>query len=235
MERQVKRARRALEDGTFATVSSCVVALSDERGGTPRAGCAVFATSTDIALTCFHCIKEGATEIFGVTPSGQRIDFTVGNHDEGLDYAVLHVTKDERPQNQRTFLELSNDSVAVSEELLVIGFQLGIMEELGTHFRLSAGLAKAWVMKASEHHFLLQTTTFKGDSGAAVVLSDGRLVGIVAEGINEAAERVQQLEATTTDDATQQRLAQAEESIDYLVSACGTGSLALKVSAIVLH
>ena len=65
-----------------------------------------------------------------------------------------------------------------------------------------------------------------GDSGAALILSDGRLIGMHTEGVNHMRERIRQAE--TVED----RLSSVEQSLDTAIESVAQGAIALLMSAL---
>lgn len=75
----------------------------------------------------------------------------------------------------------------------------------------------------SKRLFLYQSNTYTGDSGAAVILADGVVVGVHREGVNAAKARTEQ------EDSLDERMAEVEHSVDSLVKNTSSGSIATYV------
>ena len=88
-------------------------------------------------------------------------------------------------------------------------------------------MSQATITKVSRHHFLYQSSTYAGDSGGALTLADGNVIGMHLEGINACRER--RRTATTTSD----KLKQCEDSIDGLIEGTAQGCLGLLSHVIV--
>lgn len=92
---------------------------------------------------------------------------------------------------------------------------------------LSIGVFKGEIAKLYPRHFVYQCPSFAGDSGGAIVLRDGRAVGIHQETVIQARERIKQADLDV--DA---RLESVEASVDELIRSLSSGSIGLQLSAI---
>ncbi len=119
----------------------------------------------------------------------------------------------------------------------MLSFQAAVQAELDASFAIAISFVKAAVSKTSKQHMLLQTATFRGDSGAAIVLADGKLVGMSIAGINAAKERIRCLVEVETTEAgnsnAELRLLAIEKSVDSLVGNLAQGSMAVLAGAFV--
>lgn len=92
-------------------------------------------------------------------------------------------------------------------------------------FSRRLGFTKATTIVLSEHerHLFYHCPTFAGDSGAALIVENGRLVGIHQEGIN-------QLRARLEREEVEDRLKEVEGSVDQILrGGLSQGSMALLV------
>lgn len=112
------------------------------------------------------------------------------------------------------------------EDLVLTGYRIGI-EEDAPHFSRCLGFTKASSIAFSVHrrHLFYQCPTYAGDSGAALLLKDGCLIGIHQEAVNALRERL------AHEKTIKGRLTAAEESIDQIVS----GGLAQGGCALLSH
>ena len=65
-----------------------------------------------------------------------------------------------------------------------------------------------------------------GDSGAALILSSGRVIGMHTEGVNHMRERKRQAETT------EERLTSVEQSLDTAIESVAQGAIALLMTAL---
>ena len=124
-------------------------------------------------------------------------------------------------------LTLIDNKPALGTQFIVAGYNLGIAEELEVDsFTLDVGIMQGTVVKVSTNHFLYQSMTFGGDSGSALTLVGGNVIGLHLAGVNEARERLEQM-ATLKD-----RLNEVENSVDSLIKGTAHGCLGLLAGAI---
>ena len=98
-------------------------------------------------------------------------------------------------------------------ELVLAGYRIGV-EKYVQMFSRKLGFTKADTITLSNQnkHLFFRCTTFAGDSGTALILKDGDLVGIHQEAISALRERLQHAKLV------QDRLTEAEKSIDAVLS-----------------
>ena len=106
---------------------------------------------------------------------------------------------------------------------------IGIQDDLkNLDPNLSVGVFKGEISKLYPRHFVYQCPSFAGDSGGAVVLKNGRVVGIHQETVIQARERIQRRVALDTDS----RLESVDASVDELLGSLSSGSIGLQLNAI---
>lgn len=228
----IVRSKRALPEEIEARCVGSVVLLLDKRGGV-GVGCAIFLSATT-AVTCHHNVAgfEGR-DIHGVLDDGTRLVLRVQqaeDDEKALDICAL-VVHGPDPRTEKLFVELSESVPRRGESAVVLSFQIGIHEDLDDSFAVSVGFVVSSVVKVSKHHLLLHSATFRGDSGAAVVLSDGKLVAMNIAGVNAAKERLREREDAEEDEAVKARLVAVEQSVDSLVADLAQGSVAVRAAA----
>ena len=143
-----------------------------------------------------------------------------------LDSAFLecaHYSSSFLPRYQGSLRKLL-DSAAV-QQMMLCTFKLGIEEDL-PEFRRYMTVWQAYGVDGGKHgnHLLFQCPAWAGDSGSALLVQDGQLVGIHLETVNALKER---LRLSTDFD---ERLGAIESSIDELVSSAAHGCVALLAS-----
>lgn len=112
-------------------------------------------------------------------------------------------------------------------DLVLAGFCIGI-EEYAPMFRRRLGFTKAAGITVSLHarHLFYDCPTFAGDSGAALILKDGQLVGIHQEAVSALRERIEHAKVLR-----EARLPEVEQSIDAILS----GGLSQGCCALMSH
>ena len=94
-----------------------------------------------------------------------------------------------------------------------------------TDYIHSARQASIFNVSKRKHHAIYTAPTWSGDSGAALVLKNGKVVGIHVEGVNAAKELIAQKESVD------ERLTDVELSLASLVKSTATGAVALLSTA----
>ena len=152
--------------------------------------------------------------------NGQAIKLRVHIRSADYDYALLNF------DGIHTHLEINNEhpETLISRRVALCAFQIGIAEHLPEFHTSSMGVMPASIVKVSrqQHHLVLQSDTWPGDSGGAVVLHDGCLVGIHLEGVNSLREKFEQQKVD-------QRLTEAEESLASAAQSVAMGCICLHV------
>ena len=108
----------------------------------------------------------------------------IGTSSKKYDYALLHCSVDTHSDHLMVRqLQSSSTDELIGALLTLCPFQAGIQNELvdfrqGTH--LEIGLMPAYGCKLSNkrHHLLYDVRSWNGDSGAALVLFEGEVVGM---------------------------------------------------------
>ena len=150
--------------------------------------------------------------------TGMKSLVTLAKRRGELDFAILEAAMD------HPFIALTDSNNLRGRHLVLASFRIGIAE-YAPMFERRLGFCPASGVTTSPHghHLFYICTTFAGDSGAALLLKDGKLVGLHVEIANVARER---LESMKTD--LKGRLGQVEESLDAIVSGgFGQGAVAV--------
>ena len=103
--------------------------------------------------------------------------------------------------------------------LALCAFQTAIQEH-APEFGCRMGVMPATAVRVSPHerHLLYACTTYAGDSGGALLMHDGQLVGIHLEFVNALRENLARKVDVT------ERLTDVEESLDELMAGAGQGT-----------
>ena len=150
--------------------------------------------------------------------------------DHRLDYCILRTVPGEA--SLPNFLEISTAPLQTGRNCILAAFQIGIQDDL-KYLKyldpdLSVGIFKGEISKLYPRHFVYQCPSFVGDSGGAVVLKNGKVIGIHQETVIQARERIQHGEDLDAD----ARLESVEASVDELLRSLSSGSIGLQLSAI---
>jgi hypothetical protein len=168
----------------------------------------------DSALTSVWCKLSGSESVFELSVaacSGPDRDIAL------LKSAVL--------RQEKKWLELSQCPPSVGGNVVLAGFQIGIHEEIKDTFNLRLGVNATNIISCSAHHLLYSTTSFEGDSGSALALRNGKVVGIHQETVNQHKRR-------TSIDTPEDRLKAVEDSVDSLIRSASEGQIGLQAVAI---
>ncbi len=165
---------------------------SDSNGsGYSSVGVGMFVTESK-AVTAAHNLspdqREGSPVSVVLPEAEEELLLKVLVRDDDLDVAVLKYAG----QHEHLDVYKGPISTLVGQRLCLCTFILGIEEELDEFSRSVAVLA-AYVNKESKHgnHFVYQCSTWPGDSGAALVMRNGELVGVHVAGVNSLKEKVE--------------------------------------------
>ena len=183
------------------------------------------------AVTADHNLAPDApcgTRVFGrvidCASAVTELTFNVVVRDKQRDVALLHCLEGKHTD----FLEPITDDAdcLVTGNMALCSFQCGIHEEL-PEFSHSMGVFHALCSKISTNktHALYQSVSWPGDSGAALLLYDGLLVGIHLCVVNDLAELIDQeqsLDDTVSDLAS---------SVRALIAGTSHGCVALLAGA----
>lgn len=184
-------------------------------------GVAVFVGGSR-AITVDHNLGDAAvgSSLHLYNPSERKgLQVRVAARSAEFDYAVLEYGGT-YPHHLQLYTGSPGDLRGL--RLALCAFQLGIQEEV-PEFAISMGVMSAAGVKLSkrEHHLIYTSETWPGDSGAALVMRDGQLVGLHVAGVNalcESFDRKCDLE---------ERLSVVEESLEQAARSVATGCIAL--------
>ena len=213
----------------YERLTSAVCFFQDEAGKPIGAG---FAVSETVIFSVEHNFVEpavGKEVICRLGKPNKHVirQLVISKVDSRLDYCVLHTVAGEAPLP--AFLEISTSPLKPGKQCILAAFQIGIQDDM-KHLDpdLSVGVFRGEIAKLYPRHFVYQCPSFAGDSGGAVVLKDGRVVGIHQETVIQARERIQN-GATLDMDS---RLESVEASVDDLIRSLSSGSIGLQLNAI---
>ena len=142
--------------------------------------------------------------------------------DKHLDYCILEIIGD------HTFTEwLETDvspNLTLTTPVFLAAYQIGIQERLDEYeMGVTLGITSGTIVRRGNRHVVHSCASFKGDSGGAIVISNGKVIGLHIAAVNEAKEL---LDVTSVD------FGSVADSINQLCDAQSSGSVALLVSAI---
>jgi hypothetical protein len=213
-----ERATSIIDERTLSVVSQAVFALSVENKFHPIGVC--FFISPDVAISCAHNFMDSSAGDFVWVKNGPKpkLKMRIMEVDTSLDIAVLSRVSGSGILHH---LSLAESIPALGSQFIVASYNIGIMEEL-VEFKLSLGVAQGNVVKVSDNHFVYQSMTHGGDSGAALTLNGGKVIGMHLSGVNEARERLQMNEPSADE-----RIREVESSIDGLIQGTSHGCVGL--------
>lgn len=187
-------------------------------------GIGVFVTRKK-AVTAKHnlgSLSKGST-VQANFELGSTMQMTIVSLGQHFDYAILE-SETEHDAHLDTFK--GDFEKLAGTDLILCGFLIGIKEHL-PEFSLRVKAMKASVMDVSQnkHHILYGTIAFPGDSGGALVVWDGQLVGIHIDGVNALQaqyEREKSLDVMVED---------MQDSLENLACSVSDGFVGLLVNA----
>lgn len=213
----------------YEKLTGAVCFFSDEENKPIGAG---FAVSGTTVYSVAHNFPESAVGMkllcrFGKPNQNFVRQLRISAVDHRLDYCILRTIPGEA--NLPNFLEISTAPLQTGRNCILAAFQIGIQDDLKyLDPDLSVGIFKGEISKLYPRHFVYQCPSFAGDSGGAIVLKNGKVIGIHQETVIQARERIQHGEDLDTD----ARLESVEASIDELLRSLSSGSIGLQLSAI---
>ena len=160
--------------------------------------------------------------IHGKPSANKRYNLQVVQLDKHLDYCILEIIGD------HTFTEwLETDvscNLTLTTPVFLAAYQIGIQERLDEYeMGVTLGITSGTIVRRGNRHVVHSCASFKGDSGGAIVISNGKVIGLHIAAVNEAKEL---LDVTSVD------FGSVADSINQLCDAQSSGSVALLVSAI---
>jgi S1-C subfamily serine protease len=158
--------------------------------------------------------------------SKQKLQLLVMDKDTKLDYAVLAAATESTHFSTHLPLYRGSSVSLVGQQLAMCAFQLGVHEELPEWSPSSLGVMPATGVKLSkqEHHLFYTSDTWPGDSGGALVMYNGELVGLHVCGVNALKERYERMRSVEA------RLTAVEESLESAARSVASGCVALLAS-----
>ena len=152
----------------------------------------------------------------------RRYNLQVVKLEQRLDYCILEIIGD------HTFTEWLETDVSpkltLTTPVFLAAFQIGIQESLDEYkMGVSMGITTGIIVRRGNRHVVHSCDSFKRDSGGAIVISNGKVIGLHMAAVNEAKEL---LDVTSVD------FGSVADSINQLCDAQSSGSVALLVSAI---
>lgn len=223
------RIGRVLSEDAFLLAQRCVFALSSASRGEP-AGVGVLCGSAGSAVTACRNLRGAVTGslVYGkVFPSAGensapvQLTLKIVHFNPELDYAILHVVK---PRAYPHFLPCYTGplgGVTGGAALALCAFPWAIQEDLlDEQFSSGLGVMSANGVRLSPHarHLLYSCITYAGDSGGALLLQDGELVGVHLDFANALREALARRASVDV------RLSGVEGSLAALVAGAGQGT-----------
>ncbi|CAK4296009.1 unnamed protein product [Aphanomyces euteiches] len=188
-------------------------------------GMGVFFSPT-LAVTCDHNLASKHTigSMVTLAMRNEVMDAVeVVARNSTLDFAILKASE---PKSFIAPWNGSPNSLESRYDLVLASFRIGI-DEYQAPYKGKLGFAPAACIAISHHkrHIMYSCPTYAGDSGAALIVKDGFLIGIHLETINALREEIERKKVI------KDRLNDVEESLDMIVRS----GLAQWWSALLVH
>jgi hypothetical protein len=221
--------QRAVEDSDYfislhvqEQVETAVFVILDEDEDHTGVGMGAFFSPT-LAVTCDHNLTEEHTvgSVVSLALKDEVANVVVAARNSELDFAIL------KSSSPRSFIPPwnGNPDHLKGRRLVLASFRLGIAEYDVTNDQL--GFAPAFGVCVSRHkrHIAYNCETYAGDSGAALLIKDGFLVGIHLATANALREELDRKKVI------KDRLTDVEESLDNIARS----GLAQGCSGLLVH
>ena len=193
-----------------------------------------FFVSDRVAFTVAHNLtlfRRGSNVFgrYGKPFENVRLQFKLVAYDKEVDYAQLVLHSVSPSDFVPTYLPLRSELPPITTRCHLLTYSLGIRADmLLLDQSYSMGIFPAAIARHHPRHFLFDSTAWCGDSGAALILADGMVVGMHLESVNQFREFHRQRQADV-DDA---RLNDVEQSIVSLTGGSAHGFIGLKASVL---
>jgi Trypsin-like peptidase domain len=196
----------------FAVSNSRVYTTANHWEEEDDEGATYFAVAVGDKVECIH----------GKPSANKRYNLQVVKLDQHLDHCILKIIGD------HTFTEWLETNVSPNLTLTAPVFfalyQIGIRERLDEYeMGVTLGITTGTIVRRCNRHVVHSCASFNGDSGGAIVISNGKVILLHMAAVNEAKEL---LDVTSVD------FGSVADSINKLCDAQSSGSVALLVSAI---
>lgn len=218
-----------LGDGVYSKLTRAVCFFRHDENSPIGSGFAISPTRVYSVAHNFADPALGSKVICHFGKPNQRIirRATISSVDTCMDYCTLDIVDGE--VNLPDHLEVSTDPLEPGKNCILAAFQIAIQQDLkDLDPDLSIGVFKGEIAKLYPRHFVYQCPSFAGDCGGAIVLRNGRAVGIHLETVIQARERIQHGFDLDTD----AQLESVEASVDELIRSLSSGSIGLQLAAI---
>jgi len=191
------------------------------------------------AVTASHNVKN--PQDMEPTPAGTEVKGVFGSPHEGktvflavtadypkLDICCLRLVACEPAGFVPVFLPLDLTPVDVSTPAWLLSYQTGLANDLKDRFNLAMHHVRAEFMAdPNPRHLLYSCLAWPGDSGSALILANGKVVGLHIETVNHFEERKRLAGANS-----KARLTDIEKSIDMLIRGSAHGYIAVNAQAL---
>ena len=175
-------------------------------------GATYFAVAVGDKVECIH----------GKPSANKRYNLQVVKLDEHLDYCILAIIGD---HTLTEWLETDvSPNLILTTPVFLAAYQIGIQKRLDEYeMGVNLGITSGTIVRRGNRHVVHSCAAFKGDSGGAIVISNGKVIGLHLAAVNEAKDL---LDVSSVD------FGSVADSINQLCDAQSSGSVALLVSAI---
>jgi hypothetical protein len=142
----------------------------------------------------------------------ERFKLRIASRHPEYDFCILERVKGYSAHHAHLPVYNGRVKELVGREMVLASFRIGIEEDASSG-RSQLGFTKARVVTLSEHnrHIFYSCPTFAGDSGAALLLMEGQLVGIHQESVNPLRERLDRKRLI------EGKIEAAENSVDVVI------------------
>jgi len=218
-----------LPRGVLDRLEDSVFFLTDDGNSTGKPiGVGFCIGNRQRAITAHHNfisprVNSKVQGFFGAPRLGQYLDMVITYESAPLDLVILRI---EHSSFSNRSLQVSNLIPTMRTICVLVAFQISpykqSISDIETRYEVS--VIRGFVERCHSYHFTYDTSCFSGETGGAVIILDGLVIGMHVETVNQARERL--LRALTV----KGRLDDVEQSVDSLVKRSASGCIAIKAS-----
>lgn len=157
----------------------------------------------------------------GSQDTRNSLDLEVAYVSPQLNLAVLEIKHSTFTHQS---LQIHTTTPMPGTECMLASFQFSLTELFPDETSHSVGIFRGIVVKLHPHHLCYDCPSFSGDSGGAVILSNGGIIGMHIETVNQARERLRQASVGSN------KLHDIDQSVESLIRSISSGSIGLNAS-----
>lgn len=225
---QHPKRRNILGDGVLARLKASVFLLTDNnrQDGNPI-GVGFCIGHNKKAVTARHNLPANVRlgsrirGFFGPPHTGNSLTMEITYLSVPLDLIILTI---EHATFAHQSLEIDPIGPEEGDECVLAAFQISLVQQLQPDVANAhaVGICRASIMRIHQRHLVYECPSFAGDSGGALIFSDGVVIGMHIETVNQALERLGRTNSISD------RLDDVERSVDSMIQGLSSGNIGVK-------